>query len=95
MLLPDLCLRNKTRGSLCPALVREDPLKLTAWAGVPLELYFEKEKWRGIPTTKKKSQFGYYCCRTWSQSHSIVIKQVLMGPSTELDALDSQDMETT
>lgn len=53
MLLPDLCLRNKTRGSLCPALVREDPLKLTAWAGVPLELYFEKEKWRGIPTTKK------------------------------------------
>ena len=90
MLLLDYCLMKQRRGSLCPA-----PLKLTICAGVPLELYFEKEKWRGIPTTKKKSQFGYYCCRTWAESRSIVIKQVLTGPSTGLGAADSQDMETT
>lgn len=32
---------------------REVPLKFTICAGVPLDLYFEKEKRRGIPTTKK------------------------------------------
>lgn len=60
LLLGCNCLRDnkerewEQRKAVLALFSREAPLRFAVCAGVPLELYFKKEKGRGIPTTKKK-----------------------------------------